>query len=353
MEESTSPKHRPPEPRYVVVVRVNTVCSLSCSFCGYSRDIAFPRSSMEEATMVKLIDLLDRLRSESHRDVLMVWIGGEPLQWSLWQHMGRRMLERNLPLGLSTNGIRLGSEQVRERVLEQVSELTISIDGLQTHHDPLRQQPGLFERLKMIVSQIQRSPYRRSVVLRVNTILTRENIAEFPAFVEEMAMWGFDELTFNPLGGNERPEFFRDHHLRLEDVQEFSDRFGYVKQRAAMHGLSVLGSESYLKRILDKTCRHPNPIADCNPGSEFLFVDEAGLASPCSFVERQWTLPIHEIETLTTLGNRFRERRGQSTFSPCSDCNANHVFEKFNRDCVPATNQSPTFVRLNSIHSCG
>lgn len=350
MGDTTSSKLQRPESRFVVVVRVNTHCSLSCSFCGYSREVAFPRSGMNEATMVKLIGLLDQFRSQSHRDVLMVWIGGEPLQWTHWQRMGQMMRERNLPLGISTNGIRLGSKQIREQVLEQVSELTVSIDGLQSHHDQLRRLPGLFERLKGIVNQIQHSPRRRSVVLRVNTVLTRETIAEFPAFVEEMARWGFDELTFNPLGGNERPEFIRDHHLRLEDVQWFADRLGNVKLYASTQGLNVLGSERYLKRIFDKTCCLPHPIIDCGPGSEFLFVDDSGLASPCSFVERQWTLPIQEIETFTTLEDRFRERRGQRAYAPCGDCKANHVFEKFDRDGLPTTIPPPTFVRLNSIH---
>jgi radical SAM protein with 4Fe4S-binding SPASM domain len=148
----------------------------------------------------------------------------------------------------------------------------------------------------------------------------------------ELASWGFDELTFNQLGGNDRPEFYSANRLLIEQVELFRERLPEVRARMAELGLAIHGSAAYLDRIVSTTRGMTIPIDECMPGSKFLFVDEHGRMSPCSFTSESYDIDIGEIQSvhdLVELPLRFRTMRLRSLCAACGDCHATHVFDKF------------------------
>jgi hypothetical protein len=70
----------------------------------------------------------------------------------------------------------------------------------------------------------------------VNTVLMRGNVEAFGGFCEAMADWGFHELTFNALGGNERPEFFAANHLLPQQVRRFAAELPACKSEPIVFG---------------------------------------------------------------------------------------------------------------------
>lgn len=344
--------------RYVVVVRVSTDCTLGCQFCGFSRDLRLPSRSIDWTVLEKLGRSLQRFQESSNREVLVAWLGGEPFLWRDWRRASRFYHEQlGLGLAVTTNGIALKSPAIREDVLRWFKEITISIDGLAESHDRLRQRPGMFAELEQVVrtlvsesrSDLTKDDYSiqfqeniathlsAPLVLRVNTVLTRHNIESFPKFCREMAQWGFNEITFNQLGGNDRPEFYPENRLLPEQVRRLGDVLPELQREMSKCGLFLKGSEAYLRRMLASSEETKIPVEDCGPGESFLFVDELGRLSPCSFTSTDFSDMNTESLSIEDLALKFAEKRHTNRPNACADCLATHISAKFE---LPATSFS-------------
>ena len=73
--------------------------------------------------------------------------------------------------------------------------------------------------------------------LRANVVLMRNTIADFEALCMELAGWGIAEITFNQLGGRDRPEFFPAHRLLPDDAAWLTSEI--PRLRARLNGLGV------------------------------------------------------------------------------------------------------------------
>jgi radical SAM protein with 4Fe4S-binding SPASM domain len=220
-------------------------------------------------------------------------------------------------------------------VLNRFEQLTISVDGLEPFHDRVRGSTGLLRRLRTEVLRLRAEDDARRVLLRVNTILMRDNIADFGALCEELATWGIDEVSFNQLGGKDRPAFYPDHRLQSDQLRRFVTELPELRRRMRARGLRIVGTEQYLKRIEATTHDTRWPIVECHPGRRFLFIDERGRIAPCSFTADSYGVPIEEIRSigaLTSLAERFDRLRRAARSPACEDCHATHVFDKFQEE---------------------
>ena len=323
----------------VIVWRVWEACALSCRFCGYGRPLRRPHLAADLPAAIELGRVLGDVHKQCGRTILISWLGGEPLDWPELPRLAR-IFHRDcgLSLGVTTNGLPLQSPHVRDSLLADYEQVTISIDGLPPFHDHVRGLPGLYDRLWESVALLREDDAGR-LWRRVNTVLMRGNIGSFAQFCQEMADWGFHELTFNQLGGNERPEFYPTNRLLPAQVARFARELPKIRRRMADRGLIVRGSQRYLARIAATTSGRAIAIDDCRPGTEFLFIDALGRISPCSFSSDGYGIPISEIrsaEEFLDLPRRFAELRCRNRIAACDDCHATHVFDKFRSDTMAA-----------------
>ncbi len=326
-----------PGSELVVVWRITEHCDLGCGFCAYSRRPRRPRRSADPIQILAFGALLQDYAATFQRDVLVSWLGGEPLRWpQLFEISHAFKREFNLRLGVTTNGTALKSEPIRRHLVEDFDQLTISVDGLGAFHDQCRDAPGLFEQLRLNILSLREMKIRarRGPLLRVNTILMRDNICAFEQLCETVAAWGIEELTFNALGGRDRPEFFPEHSLRPEDVEWFRESLPGIRARVGEKGLRLLGSERYLKRLAASANNYQLLITDCRPGQQFLFIDERGLVAPCSFTTQEYGLSLKDFRTpddLHQLPARLAESKRNQLLACCHDCPSTQVFGKFER----------------------
>src|SRR5438045_2705827 len=89
----------------------------------------------------------------------------------------------------------------------------------------VRQAPG--DRAMAGEARAMRSPLK----LRVNVVLMRQNVAGFAKLCSELAAWGIAEITFNQLGGRDRPGFHPAHRLRLADVDVLEAQLPQIRIR--------------------------------------------------------------------------------------------------------------------------
>jgi MoaA/NifB/PqqE/SkfB family radical SAM enzyme len=267
--------------------------------------------------------------------VLVSWMGGEPFLFSPLSGLSTFFSqELGLRVGATTNGSMLGCASVRQHVLACYTELTVSVDGVGVIHDDLRGWPGGYSRLRDSVVELAEAKRagKHGLRLRANVVLMRQTMAEFERLCVELAGWGIDEITFNQLGGRDRPEFFPAHRLLPEHAAWLQNEIPRLRNRLVGLGVLLNGSDTYLHRITASSQDERIPVADCRPGEQFLFVNEDGIASPCSFTTRGYGVRLAELDqadVLRDLPRRFAQSRQERRLAPCEDCHSTQVFEKF------------------------
>lgn len=334
MNQPSIPIHAQPAKR-VVLWRVTQQCNLGCHFCSYSNEVERVRGVANPPQVERFGKLLGDYSEQRGREVLVSWIGGEPFLWpSLLDISSKFVNDFGLEISCTTNGLPLRSPAIRKQVLEGFSELVVSVDGLGAATDLPRQKPGLFEELKRNLCELTslKEAQGRNLRLKVNTILMRHNIDHFERFCEEMMSWGVQELTFNQLGGYDRPEFFPANRLLPEQVRRFADSLPEWRTCFARRGLLIHGSDAYLHRFICSSLEQKISIADCSPGAWFWFVNESGLISPCSYTSYEYAV---DIDLLSTIGDldcvelKFRAERESARSRFCDDCHCTQVHDKF------------------------
>jgi MoaA/NifB/PqqE/SkfB family radical SAM enzyme len=237
----------------------------------------------------------------------------------------------------TTNGTRLGSADLRAHLLRHYAELTVSIDGFSALHDRLRGWNGGFSRVREGVRELAAEKHRLGTGprLRANVVLMRDNVEEFPALCTELVSWGIEEVTFNQLGGNDRPSFHAAHRLLPAQIEQLAGELPRLRAALARSGVRLCGGPSYVERIRATAVGRRIPVLDCDPGASFLFIDEDGLVAPCSFTGAEYGVPIASITSLAdllALRGRFARSRSTDRLPVCNDCPSTHVFAKFAGD---------------------
>lgn len=319
----------------IVVVRLTERCNLACGFCAYDRHLAGTRIDAAEGAVMHLGRVLGSYQRQTGKTVLMSWLGGEPFLWAPLLELSAS-LHRDEGIGISatTNGTFLHRTDVREAILQTFSELTISVDGFAEFHDKLRGWPGGWQRLRSSIMQLAEEKAQRgkALKLRINTVLMHENLRSFAALCETLADWGIDEITFNQLGGRDRPEFFQTNRLDEADVDLLRNTLPALSVKLAKAGVRLCASERYLGRFDASAKCRAMPVEDCNAGEDFLFVDERHRIAPCSFTPGAYGVPVSSIQTvddLLQLPAVFAAKRTRAMASACSDCPSTRVFAKF------------------------
>lgn len=318
----------------IVLWRVFEQCNLGCDFCGYSTQIDRPRAVADVERVIALGETLSAYSQSRGRRVLVSWLGGEPLLWPELPRLSRLFhRELGVRVGVTSNGLPLGSTGVRASLVTDYAQLTVSVDGVGAFHDACRNSPGLYDRLRrnVIALRAEADAAGSPLLIKVNTILMRGNVAEFETLCREVAEWGVRELTFNQLGGNDRPEYYPANRLLPEQVDRFVSELPGVRERVSRLGLVIHGSERYLHRLASTARGQRIPIDDCAPGAWFLFIDEHGRVAPCSFTADTYGVAMKEIvtwEDLEALPKEFAGRRCHRV-AACDDCHSTQVFDKF------------------------
>lgn len=318
----------------ILVWRVVDSCNLSCPFCAFDKRLAFPRTQIAPEEVLRFARVLADHQALAGDRVLLSWLGGEPLLWKPLAALTHGVRALGLEVSATTNGTALGSFPVRRHLCESYKELTISIDGFAGFHNAMRGWSGGFEKLRLWVPALanEARSLGSALKLRANVVLMHQNLADFEPLCWELANWGISEITYNQLGGRDRPEFYPAHRLSPEDVDLLEVTVPRIRRRLLDANVVLIGGEEYLARIRASASNVRVPIEDCGPGESFLFVDETGRVSPCSFTTVDYGIDIRDITTASefaALPGRFRELRRTKRSAQCDDCLSTQVCGKF------------------------
>jgi MoaA/NifB/PqqE/SkfB family radical SAM enzyme len=325
----------------VVVWRITERCNLACPFCAFDRTFHAAPVEVGQAEALGWIRLLGALRRETNRPIIVSFLGGEPLAWPHLRTIADCATSLDLHVSLTTNGLKLTQPSWQDWALSTLSEITVSIDGLAPVHDAHR-GAGHFARSLSIVRGLRarRASHAPAPRVKVNTLLLRENIESFARLASVVAEAGVEALTFNDLGGRDRPEFHPDHCATALQMATFVSELPRIQLEARRWGLEILGGPAYLHRLRCSSQGIRLPIDECHPGDDFWFVDAQGNLSPCSFTGDAYALPIRELQTvegLLDVPRRLAALRRAQRHPACADCRSTQVFSKFEATRSAAT----------------
>ncbi|MCB9135385.1 MAG: radical SAM protein [Anaerolineales bacterium] len=315
----------------VIVIEVSTICNLSCPFCAHDKRLPIPRHTIPAETLTSFTQIVGQYAAAKDEAILVSWLGGEPfLQPNLLPLTERLHEQYPLYFSATTNGTQLHKPEIRDHIQRCYAELTFSVDGFSDFHNLMRGKTGLFDEVKTHIQQLAcEAP---NLKLRINTVLMRENFDAFPALCAELARWGVNEITFNQLGGRDRPEFYPDHHLTVEQVQRLPEMAQQIQTAIRETGAHLVFSPSYFKRISASARGEKLPILDCAPGCFYLFVNAHGHLAPCTFTLDEYGKPLESIRSPTDfeqLPFTFHREKMSAQASACLDCPNTNVHGKF------------------------
>jgi len=322
-------------PDKVIVWRITQKCNMNCLFCSYSNEVERKRDTADSKEIMRFIKLLGEYRDKTKQKILISWIGGEPFLYSEIIPLSKELSEiYNINVSTTTNGLLLSSAPLRADVLHYFSEIVFSLDGFSQCHDKIRQYPGHHDKVVENIRNLirERASSNSALKVKVNTILLRENISSFRDFCQEIVGIGVDELTFNQLGGYDRPEFFQDNRLLPEQVEKFALELPLIQEAFSKAGLIIHGSLEYLNRFISSAENKKISIEECNPGKWFWFINENGYISPCSYTSYEYMLPLSSIQSVEDISNVetvFSELRHSNRSHWCDDCHCTQLFDKF------------------------
>ncbi|MDO8330586.1 MAG: radical SAM protein [Fluviicoccus sp.] len=315
----------------VIVIETTTRCNLSCGFCAHDNRLALARRTHSADSLRQLVQVIGEHALNSGERILLSWLGGEPFLlkflFGITEHARRKY---PLSFSATTNGTRLHEAAIRRHIVEHYAEITVSVDGQADFHDRMRGRIGLFDSLRRGVQQLaQEAP---DLKIRVNTVLMRENFAGFPELCHELAGWGVSEITVNPLGGRDRPEFFPGNRLTPDLADQLPDMVDSIRAALSHKTTQLIFTEGYLKRIQASVRDIRLPIGDCRPGAGYLFVSASGTISPCAFTAGEYGIAMESVLTpaaFAVLPDAFRSMRQSLRAQACGDCPCTNVHGKF------------------------
>ena len=323
--------------RLIVVCRVTTSCNLTCSFCAYDRRLPFLRSTLAGGQIEHLIELMADWHARQTADArapLLSWLGGEPLLWRDWVRYSALARARGLAVSATTNATTLVQAQTREQALQHLDELTVSVDAVGALHDQLRGWPGGYARTLAGLRALAdaRAQSRSGLRLRANIVLMRSTIEGFAALTAALADAGVDEISFNLLGGRDRPAFHAVESVPPPVLDGLLRQLPALRRRLAQNGVVLIGNDEYAARLRASSRGQLWPVDDCAAGSQFLFVDEHARVAPCAFTGAEYGVRLQDVRSLDELPARFAAARRRQCARACSDCPSTQVFGKFGQD---------------------
>jgi len=318
----------------IIVWRVLDRCNLACPFCLYDKRLPTVRKEADPERISRTLDMLGAWRDASGQAILLSWLGGEPLLWPPLAQLSAKARTLGIGLSLTTNGTTLGSPEVRAELIRSYREVTISIDGFSDFHDAMRGWKGAFSKLAMSVPKLvaERDAAGSALRIRANVVLMRGNIGQFAGLCRELSRWGIEEISFNQLGGRDRPEFYPANRLQLDDVRQLKALLPALRLELERSNTVLLGGSAYLDRIEGTTIGTPLPVPHCRVAENFLFIDEGGSIAPCSFTPGHFDLHVDQLRTAADFGallTAIPELQRTRPARDCADCPSTQQFDKF------------------------
>jgi radical SAM enzyme (rSAM/lipoprotein system) len=148
-------------------------CNLKCIHCGSD---CLSNSSQEDMPLNDFLKVLDDISYKVNPNKTMIALtGGEPLMRNDIFECGNEISKRGFPWGMVTNGYFLDETALQHLLNSGICSITISLDGLESSHNWLRQNDYSYKKVLTAISLVANSVIQTYDVV---TCVNQKNINE-------------------------------------------------------------------------------------------------------------------------------------------------------------------------------
>lgn len=292
-----------------------TRCMLHCRHCGSDCSKESKHRDMPMEDFLRALDTITDIPPH----FLVVITGGEPLMRPDIEVCGQKIRERGMRWSMVTNGQLYDAERHNSLLNAGMGALTISLDGLETSHNWMRNLPNSFER---VCNAIQLAASAPRLNFDVVTCVNQRNLPELPQIkqlLKSLNVKAWRLFTIVPIG-----RAVNDPELHLDGTQ-FKTLMDFIAESRKDTSIDVKFScEGYVGKYEPKVrdsrffCR-----AGINIGS--ILID--GSISACPNIDRTFAQGNIYTDNFFDVWNSnyqpFREREWMRV-GECKECKSFH-----------------------------
>ena len=197
-----------------------TRCNLNCRHCGSD---CYKDSVFKDMPLTDFLNALDTIPSPSE-NFTVVLTGGEPLLRTDIEHCGREIRKRGMRWSMVTNGYLYDEAKHIALLNAGLGALTISVDGLESSHNWLRNNNKSFERVDRAIGLAAVTPRLNFDVVTCVSQRNFRELEEIRNYLISKGVKAWRLFTIIPIGrAKDDPEMFLTAN-QLKELMEFISR---------------------------------------------------------------------------------------------------------------------------------
>ena len=250
-----------------IVLSLTDACNIRCIHC-YGASV---KRSPDELSTEEVKSFIRNASDDGLLDIALS--GGEPLLRPDLEQIVEYAAKCALTVGVGSNGWLLNKERIQNLKAAGLTRLQISVDGMASTHDFIRQRAGLFDRIICAINEAKR------VGLRVNICFTvqRANLNQLQEVFDlalKLGVDGFNLSQFVPTGrGTITMDLTRDE---WRGVYEW-----WGDQRAVYRSQIKMTSHLAMLALIDLTLTKSPLFRGCQAGAGQGAISATGDVYPC------------------------------------------------------------------------
>jgi radical SAM protein with 4Fe4S-binding SPASM domain len=314
-------------PAYVVW-ELTLKCDHACHHCG-SRAIKARPSELTTAEALKVVKQLTAMKTRE-----LVLIGGEAYLHEGFLDIVQAVSDAGITPVMTTGGMGITPDLAQDMARAGMKRVSVSIDGLQSIHDTMRNRAGSFEQATKALTHLARA----GIDVSANTNFNRSNVEDLEALYEHLRQndvrsWQI-QITAALGRAADRP------HMLFQpfDLLDFVPRVAELKKKGLKEGMLIMpgnnlgyfGPEEALLRS-QKEHDHDH-FMGCQAGRFVMGIESDGAVKGCPSLQTSHYVggnlretPLQSIWNDTEQLAFTRQRTVEDLWGFCRKCSFNDV----------------------------
>lgn len=290
-------------------------CNAKCKHCGSSAE---KKKYEGELSTEEIKSAFKQIANNMDASKILINVtGGEPLtRLDLCDVMEYATSSLGFHWGMTTNGILLTDENIKNLKKANMETISISIDGLEQTHDSFRGVPGSYKTIINNIKKLKEANFVKHI--QVTTVFHKENISQLDELYSIMLNLGLDSwrlVSMDPIGRAKEND-----NLSLNG-QELKKLLDFIKSKKKNKKLPLrYGCPGFLGLEYEKEVRPA--YFYCRTGINVASILYNGDLSVCPNVPRINSLIQGNIKTdnfKDIWDNKYKEFRSRNR-TKCDKC---------------------------------